>query len=101
MYDGDGDGDRDDADDGVIPHLKCDVEMEFEGPNDATMNKWAADVLRRLADSIERNEFYGRDGHHPLLDNVGGSARFISPTMASWASDRSDRDGQAASAMGH
>ncbi len=29
MYDGD--GDRDDADDGVIPHLKCDVEMEFEG----------------------------------------------------------------------
>jgi hypothetical protein len=73
MYDGDGDGDddRDDADDGVIPHLKCDVEMEFEGPNDATMNKWAADVLRRLADSIERNEFYGQDGHHPLLDNVG------------------------------
>ena len=46
----DGDDDRDDADDGVIPHLKCDVEMEFEGPNDATMNKWAADVLRRLAD---------------------------------------------------
>jgi len=28
-------------------------------------------VLRRLADSIERNEFYGQDGHHPLLDNVG------------------------------
>ena len=48
MYDGD--GDRDDADDGAIPHLKCDVEMEFEGPNDATMNKWAADVLRRLAE---------------------------------------------------
>jgi hypothetical protein len=33
--------------------------------------KWAADVLRRLADSIERNEFSGQDGHHPLLDNVG------------------------------
>jgi hypothetical protein len=69
--DGDGDGDRDDADDGVIPHLKCDVEMEFEGPNDATMNKWAADVLRRLADRIEKDEFCGQDGHHPLMDNVG------------------------------
>ena len=73
MYDGDGDGDghRDDADDGVIPHLKCDVEMVFEGPNDATMNKWAADVLRRLADRIEKDEFCGQDGHHPLLDSVG------------------------------
>jgi len=72
MYDGDGDGDgdghRDDADDGVIPHLKCDVEMVFEGPNDATMNKWAADVLRRLADRIEKDEFCGQDGHHPLAE---------------------------------
>jgi hypothetical protein len=58
-----------DDDDDVIPHLKCDVELEFEGPNDATMNKWAADVLRRLADSIEKKEL--SDGHHPLLDNVG------------------------------
>jgi hypothetical protein len=56
-------------DDDVIPHLKCDVEMEFSGPNDATLNKWAADVLRRLADSIEKDEFI--DGHHPLKDNVG------------------------------
>ena len=39
---------KDRRDNGVIPHLKCDVEMEFEGPNDAMMNKWAADVLRRL-----------------------------------------------------
>ena len=44
MYDGD-DGDGDDADDGVIPHLKCDVEMEFEGPNDATMNRVGQDVI--------------------------------------------------------
>ena len=93
MYDGDGD----DADDGVI---QCDVEMEFEGPNDATMNKWAADVLRRLADSIERNEFYGQDGHHPLLDNVGKKVGEVYIAYdASWASDRSDRDGRAASAM--
>jgi hypothetical protein len=35
------------------------------------MNKWAADVLRRLADRIEKDEFCGQDGHHPLMDNVG------------------------------
>jgi hypothetical protein len=40
-------------DDHVIPQLKCDVELEFTGPNDVTLNKWAADVLRRLAESIE------------------------------------------------
>jgi hypothetical protein len=55
--------------DGMIPHLKCDVEMEFTGPNDATLNKWAADVLRRLADSIENDEL--EDGFHELKDNVG------------------------------
>ena len=56
-------------DDGVIPQLQCDVHLEFTGPNAATLNKWAVDVLRRLADSIERNEF--TDGHHLLKDTVG------------------------------
>jgi hypothetical protein len=56
-------------DDDVIPHLLCDVEMELEGPNHATLNKWAADALRRLADSIENDEL--DDGHHDLKDNVG------------------------------
>ena len=56
-------------DNDVIPHLQCDVELEFAGPNDSTLNKWAADVLRRLADSIERGEL--EDGHYPLKDNVG------------------------------
>ena len=55
--------------DDVIPHLKCDVELEFAGPNDATLNKWCADALRRLADSIEKDEL--EDGHHPLMDGVG------------------------------
>lgn len=59
----------DDADDGVTPCLKCDVELEFRGPNDATLNKWAADVLRRLADSIESDEF--EDGFYDLKDSVG------------------------------
>jgi hypothetical protein len=51
--------------------LQCDVEMRFEnGPNWATLNKWAADTLRRLADSIERDEL--ETGFHPVKDNVGG-----------------------------
>ena len=45
--------------------------MEFDGPNDATNNKWCADVLRRLADSIEKDAFVDQDGFHPLVDNVG------------------------------
>jgi hypothetical protein len=49
--------------------------MEFEGPNDATMNKWAADILRRLADRIKKHEFCGQDGHHLLLDRVGKGRR--------------------------
>jgi len=56
-------------DDDVISHLKCDIELNFTGPNDATLNKWAADVLRALADRIESDEF--QDGHHPVKDNVG------------------------------
>ena len=35
----------DDADDGITPCLKCDVEMDLSGPNDETLNKWAADAL--------------------------------------------------------
>jgi hypothetical protein len=56
-------------DDDVIPHLKCDVELEFTGPNVATLNKWAADTLRKLADRIEKDEF--DSGHHDVNDNVG------------------------------
>lgn len=56
-------------DDEVIPHLKCDVELEFTGSADVTLNKLAADTLRKLADRIERGEF--QDGHHPVMDNVG------------------------------
>ena len=53
----------------VIPHLKCDVELEFTGPNVATLNRWAADALRKLADCIEKDEF--DSGFHPVKDNVG------------------------------
>ena len=53
----------------LISHLKCDVELNFTGPNDATLNKWAADVLRDLADRIEKDEF--DSGFHPVKDKVG------------------------------
>lgn len=56
-------------DDDVTPHMTCDVELDFAGPNVATLNKWAAEALRKLADRIEKNEF--EDGHHPVKDNVG------------------------------
>jgi hypothetical protein len=56
-------------DDDVIPHLACDVELEFSGPNEATLNKWAADTLRKLADSIESGAL--SDGHQPVTDKVG------------------------------
>jgi hypothetical protein len=58
-----------DDDDGVIPCLKCDVELDFAGPDGATLNKWAADALRKLADCIEKDEL--ETGHHPVKDNVG------------------------------
>ena len=58
-----------DDDDDVIPYLKCDVEMNLSGPNHATLNKWAADALRRLADLLEKDEL--EDGHHDLKHNVG------------------------------
>ncbi len=57
-------------DDGdLLPRLQCDVELEFTGPNNKTLNKWAADALRKLADRIEIDVF--EDGHHPVKDNVG------------------------------
>jgi hypothetical protein len=56
-------------DDDVIPQLQCDIELNFTGPNDETLNKWAADALRRLADRIEKNGF--ESGLHDVHDNVG------------------------------
>jgi hypothetical protein len=56
-------------DDDIIPHLQCDIELDLSGPSHATVNKWTADVLRKLADRIERDEL--ETGHHPVKDNVG------------------------------
>ncbi len=56
-------------DDDVTPHLKCDIELDVSGPNDATINKWIADALRRLADQIEKDEL--DTGFHDVMDSVG------------------------------
>ena len=55
--------------DEVTPHLQCDIKLNFTGPTGETLNKWAAEVLRSLADRIERDDF--EDGHHTVTDNVG------------------------------
>lgn len=56
-------------DDDVTPHLKCDIELDVSGPNGATINKWIADALRRLADQIEKDEL--DTGFHDVGDGVG------------------------------
>lgn len=63
------------GDDELIPQLQCDIELILTGPNVATLNKWAADALRKLADRIEKEEF--EDGHHEVKDNVGKSVGTI------------------------
>jgi hypothetical protein len=61
-------------DDHVIPHLNCDIALDISGPSHATVNKWTADVLRKLADRIEKDEL---GTGHPVEDNVGKSVGTI------------------------
>ena len=56
-------------DDDVTPHLKCDIELDVSGPNYATINKWIADALRRLADQVEKDKL--DTGFHDVVDSVG------------------------------
>ena len=69
-----------DDDDDVIPHLQCDVELEFTGPNDATINKWVAEALRRLADSIENPYHSGL-----LLWCVAAVKEMVQTLVARWS----------------
>tara|TARA_R110002110_G_scaffold376568_2_gene586693 strand:+ start:202218 stop:202469 length:252 start_codon:yes stop_codon:yes gene_type:complete len=59
-------------DDEVIHNLTCDVELSLAGPTAATVDKRTADVLRKLADRIEKNEI--EDGHHQVEDSTGKPA---------------------------
>lgn len=56
-------------DDDLTTHLKCDVELNLTGADIATVNKRAAQELRRLADRIENDEL--GDGFHPMVKKVG------------------------------
>ncbi len=56
-------------DEELTPHLKCDVELEIIAPNVATLNKWAADALRRAANLVESGKL--EDGFHPVTNNSG------------------------------
>ena len=58
-----------DNDEALTPHLKCDVELELVGPNVPTLNKWAANALRALADRLDHDEF--EDGFSDVTDGVG------------------------------
>jgi hypothetical protein len=57
------------VDEELTPHLQCDVELQITAPNDATLNKWAADALRRAADMIESGKL--TDGFHDVTDKTG------------------------------
>lgn len=57
--------------DGMTVYLQCDIELELTGPNSATVDKWAADALRRMADRLEAGQY--EDGFADVKDNVGKS----------------------------
>lgn len=60
----------------LAQYLACDVQLQFTGPTVVVNNKWAADVLRALADRVEKGEF--DDGHHhEVTDRVGKPVGFI------------------------
>ncbi len=56
-------------DDGLITHLKCDVELNLTGVDVAAVNRLAAAELRKLADRLENDEF--EDGFHKIAERIG------------------------------
>ena len=56
-------------DEDVIPHLRCEIELDFVGPSDVVLNNWTAEALRNLADRIENNDF--ETGNYSVTDNSG------------------------------
>lgn len=55
--------------DGMTAELQCDIELRVTGPNLSTLDKWAADALRRVADLLEAGRY--EDGFTDVKDNVG------------------------------
>lgn len=52
--------------------LRCDVESEFVGPSGPVLEKWAVDVLRAVADRMEKGGF--EDG---FTDVKGESGKLV------------------------
>jgi hypothetical protein len=57
------------SDDELTLHLKCDVELELNGPNERTLNQWAATALRAVAARMENGEY--EDGFEDVKDSTG------------------------------
>lgn len=55
--------------DGMSAELQCDIKLRLTGPKPATLDKWAADALRRVADRLEAGLY--EDGFADVKDNVG------------------------------
>lgn len=53
----------------LIPRLKCDVELELIGPTVRTLDKWAANAPRAVADRLEKGEY--EDGFTDVKDDAG------------------------------
>ena len=53
----------------LTSYLKCDVELEVSTRDDTTLNKRAADALRKAADLVESGHI--EDGFCDLLDQTG------------------------------
>lgn len=55
--------------DDMISHLKCDVELNITAWEDATLNKRAADALRKAAYMVESGDL--ETGFIDLRDDAG------------------------------
>lgn len=57
------------SDHDLTPRLKCNVELELIGLSVRTLDKWAADALRAVADRLESSEY--KDGFTDVRDAAG------------------------------
>ena len=57
------------SDHDITPEFTCEIELELSGSNDATLTKWCADALRRIADRIGREEL--ASGRYEVPNNIG------------------------------
>lgn len=56
-------------DDGLVSHLKCDVELGITSADDTKLDKLAAEALRKAADLVESGHI--EDGFTTILDRSG------------------------------